>query len=164
MLGFAGVGGITGVLCTLSSFWLDGSAKAAALRSLRRSAGAGRLLPTEPFRHAPTCTRVQMCVLAGCDFVDSLPGIGIKKAHQHLRRTRCFLKVGATGWLLVASSCEQSLRRSCGLFSLKLGHPPRLSPLDNMQLFFQLTCQSSALPVHCCSAAAGAAGGARPAF
>ena len=37
---------------------------------------------------------VQMCVLAGCDFVGSLPGIGIKKAHQHLRRTRCFLKVG----------------------------------------------------------------------
>lgn len=35
---------------------------------------------------------LQMCVLAGCDFVASLPGIGIKKAHQHLRRTRCFLK------------------------------------------------------------------------
>jgi exonuclease-1 len=35
----------------------------------------------------------EMCVLAGCDFVASLPGIGIKKAHQHLRRTRCFLKV-----------------------------------------------------------------------
>lgn len=35
----------------------------------------------------------EMCVLAGCDFVDSLPGIGIKKAHQNLRRTRCFLKV-----------------------------------------------------------------------
>ena len=34
-----------------------------------------------------------MCVLAGCDFADSLPGIGIKKAHQNLRRSRCFLKV-----------------------------------------------------------------------
>lgn len=34
-----------------------------------------------------------MCALAGCDFVASLPGIGIKKAHQHLRRTRCFVKV-----------------------------------------------------------------------
>jgi 5'-3' exonuclease len=38
---------------------------------------------------------LQMCVLAGCDFASSLPGIGIKKAHQHLRRTRCFLKVRA---------------------------------------------------------------------
>jgi hypothetical protein len=31
--------------------------------------------------------------MSGCDFVGSLPGIGIKKAHQHLRRSRSFLKV-----------------------------------------------------------------------
>lgn len=36
----------------------------------------------------------QMCVMAGCDFVKGLPGIGIKKAHQHIRRTRNFMKVG----------------------------------------------------------------------
>ena len=30
----------------------------------------------------------QMCVMAGCDFVKALPGIGIKKAHAHIRRTR----------------------------------------------------------------------------
>lgn len=52
-----------------------------------------RLMP------ARRCCWAQMCVLAGCDFVGSLPGIGIKKAHQHLRRTRCFLKVRRC-WLL----------------------------------------------------------------
>ena len=34
----------------------------------------------------------QMCVMAGCDFVKAVPGIGIKKAHTHIRRTRDFLR------------------------------------------------------------------------
>jgi 5'-3' exonuclease len=34
----------------------------------------------------------QMCVMAGCDFLKGLPGIGIKKAHQHIRRTRDFMR------------------------------------------------------------------------
>ena len=34
----------------------------------------------------------QMCVMAGCDFVKALPGIGIKKAHTHIRRTRNIVK------------------------------------------------------------------------
>lgn len=32
----------------------------------------------------------EMCAMAGCDFVKALPGIGIKKAHAHIRRTRDF--------------------------------------------------------------------------
>jgi len=35
----------------------------------------------------------QMCVLAGCDFVKALPGIGVKKAHGHMRRTRSVERV-----------------------------------------------------------------------
>lgn len=35
----------------------------------------------------------QMCVLAGCDFVKALPGIGVKKAHAHMRRTRSVERV-----------------------------------------------------------------------
>jgi exonuclease-1 len=31
-----------------------------------------------------------MCAMAGCDFVKALPGIGIKRAHAHIRRTRDF--------------------------------------------------------------------------
>ena len=34
----------------------------------------------------------QMCVMAGCDFVKGLPGIGIKKAHAQIRRTRDILR------------------------------------------------------------------------
>ena len=34
----------------------------------------------------------EMCVMAGCDFVKALPGIGIKKAHAHIRRTRHIMK------------------------------------------------------------------------
>ncbi len=69
---------------------------------------------------------LQMCVLAGCDFVASLPGIGIKKAHQHLRRTRCFLKareglpVGPVGSLHPAA---QNQAQSC-LANTRVHGPP----------------------------------------
>ena len=33
---------------------------------------------------------VELCVMAGCDFAKALPGIGVKKAHAALRRTRSF--------------------------------------------------------------------------
>lgn len=36
---------------------------------------------------------MQMCILAGCDFVNSLPGMGIKKAHSNMKRLRSFSKV-----------------------------------------------------------------------
>lgn len=36
---------------------------------------------------------MQTCIMAGCDFVKALPGIGIKKAHKHLRRLRSFIRV-----------------------------------------------------------------------
>ena len=53
----------------------------------------GRLIPG---------LRSQMCILAGCDFVRALPGIGIKKAHQHIRRLRSFVRVR----LHSATSCH----------------------------------------------------------
>jgi 5'-3' exonuclease len=36
---------------------------------------------------------VQLCVMAGCDFLAQLPGIGLKKAHGVLRKYRSFTKV-----------------------------------------------------------------------
>jgi hypothetical protein len=39
------------------------------------------------------CPVVQMCILAGCDFVSSMPGIGIKKAHAGIKRYRQFVAV-----------------------------------------------------------------------
>lgn len=37
---------------------------------------------------------MQLCVMAGCDFLAQLPGIGLKKAHGVLRKYRSFTKVG----------------------------------------------------------------------
>lgn len=36
---------------------------------------------------------LQLCVMAGCDFLAQLPGIGLKKAHGVLRKYRSFTKV-----------------------------------------------------------------------
>ncbi len=36
---------------------------------------------------------VQMCIFAGCDFLKALPGIGMKKAHQHVKRLKAHRKV-----------------------------------------------------------------------
>ncbi len=36
---------------------------------------------------------LQTCVLAGCDFVKALPGIGVKKAHSQMRRLKAIAKV-----------------------------------------------------------------------
>ncbi|GAX72975.1 hypothetical protein CEUSTIGMA_g428.t1 [Chlamydomonas eustigma] len=33
------------------------------------------------------------CIMAGCDFLTSLPSIGFKKAHQHMKKYRDFVKV-----------------------------------------------------------------------
>lgn len=38
--------------------------------------------------------RLQMCILAGCDFLKALSKIGIKKAHTHLRKFKTFVRVG----------------------------------------------------------------------
>lgn len=50
---------------------------------------------------------VEMCVMAGCDFVNSLPGIGARKAHQHLRKLKSFVKAGGgtKGWGWGGRSC-----------------------------------------------------------
>ena len=37
---------------------------------------------------------VQMCIMAGCDFVKALPGVGIKKAHGHMRKLKSSERVG----------------------------------------------------------------------
>lgn len=36
---------------------------------------------------------LQLCVMAGCDFLAQMPGIGLKKAHGVLRKYRTFTKV-----------------------------------------------------------------------
>lgn len=33
-----------------------------------------------------------MCIMSGCDFLKGLPGIGLKKAHMHIRKFKGFVK------------------------------------------------------------------------
>lgn len=35
----------------------------------------------------------QMCVMSGCDFLRGLSGIGVRKAHAHIRRLKSFVRV-----------------------------------------------------------------------
>lgn len=37
---------------------------------------------------------LQLCVMAGCDFLQQMPGVALRKAHAALRKYRCFTKVG----------------------------------------------------------------------
>lgn len=57
-----------------------------------------------PPRHPPPPPGRQMCILAGCDFLPNLPGLGIKKAHLLMRKHRDFVKV---------SSCSVAWSLSC---------------------------------------------------
>ncbi|KAL6758969.1 PIN domain-like protein [Haematococcus lacustris] len=36
---------------------------------------------------------LEMCIMAGCDFLPSLPGIGAKRAYAHMKKFRSFVKV-----------------------------------------------------------------------
>ena len=36
---------------------------------------------------------LEMCVLSGCDYLSSLPGLGVKKAHNLVRRLKSYRKV-----------------------------------------------------------------------
>lgn len=47
---------------------------------------------------------LQMCIFAGCDFLKALPGIGMKKAHQHVKRLKTHRKV--TPLTLVLCACN----------------------------------------------------------
>lgn len=38
---------------------------------------------------------LEMCILSGCDYLQSLPGMGLKKAHALIKRFRSHEKVNA---------------------------------------------------------------------
>lgn len=37
-----------------------------------------------------------MCIMAGCDFLKAIPGIGIRKAHAQMRKLKSFVRVGCS--------------------------------------------------------------------
>ena len=70
----------------------------------------------------------QMCALAGCDFIKSLPGIGIKKAHAHIRRTRDFRRaVRALRFdgVAVPPGYEEAVQRALWTFRHQRVYCPR---------------------------------------
>lgn len=87
--------------------------------------------------------------MAGCDFLPSLPGIGIKRAYQHLKRTRCFLKV--SGACLPGGArpgrarlCTRALQPWASPTSL-LNFPPP-APLPILQAVQALKWDGGAVP------------------
>jgi exonuclease-1 len=59
---------------------------------------------------------LHMCILCGCDFLDSLPGVGPKKAHTLIKKYRDIDKV------LVALRSELAMKMP----PVHLSHPPPL--------------------------------------
>lgn len=67
-----------------------------------------------------------MCILAGCDFVKALSGIGVRKAHQHVKRLRDFTRVSC---MCHSGHSEPVNLRAGGAFSSGNGRP-RMSEGD----------------------------------
>ena len=76
---------------------------------------ASAVLPDNPRyslgckQHVNKYTALQMCILAGCDFVTALSGIGVRKAHQHVKRLRDFTRVGCAFLCYQLGTCSRSL-------------------------------------------------------
>lgn len=62
---------------------------------------------------------LEMCIFAGCDFLKALPGIGMKKAHQHVKRLKSHRKVCKSlrfSGTSVPRDYEQSFQRALWTF------------------------------------------------
>ena len=42
---------------------------------------------------------LEMCILSGCDYLQSLPGMGLKRAHASIKKFRSYDKVSAVDTL-----------------------------------------------------------------
>lgn len=52
---------------------------------------------TASFDRCPSFPPLQTCILAGCDFLPNIAGLGIKKAHALIRKHKDFVKVRRQG-------------------------------------------------------------------
>ncbi|RMZ55917.1 hypothetical protein APUTEX25_004341, partial [Auxenochlorella protothecoides] len=101
--------------CPLVLFKMDkvGYADEVRLADLGNNAGLD-------LRGWPHDLFLQLCIMSGCDFLPSLPGIGIKRAHAHLKRTRCFIKaVQALKWDGTAVPPQYLVRFQRALWSFR---------------------------------------------
>lgn len=42
---------------------------------------------------------LEMCIMSGCDYLPSLPGIGVKRSHGLIKRFRTYQKVATSHFL-----------------------------------------------------------------
>lgn len=42
---------------------------------------------------------LEMCILSGCDYLPSMPGMGVKRAHSLIQRHKCHEKVNISALL-----------------------------------------------------------------
>jgi hypothetical protein len=76
---------------------------------------------------------MQMCIMAGCDFLKQLQGIGMKTAHSHMRKFKSFVKVcvcvcvgGEQGGVHQRHwPCDLAVARlgACAVLTVKLAQP-----------------------------------------
>lgn len=50
---------------------------------------------------------LEMCILSGCDYLQSLPGMGLKKAHALIKKFKSYDKVNIIGALKMLTSLEK---------------------------------------------------------
>lgn len=61
---------------------------------------------------------LEMCIMSGCDYLPSLPGMGVKRAHGLIKRFKSYQKVGifncsgALCWCL-SSRFEETISDLC---------------------------------------------------
>lgn len=51
---------------------------------------------------------VQMCVMSGCDFLQNIPGIGIKKSHALIKKWRSFTKASLAARYTLCPQCPHT--------------------------------------------------------
>lgn len=49
---------------------------------------------------------LEMCILSGCDYLQSLPGMGLKRAHALIKKFKSYDKVTVGSVHLITASCK----------------------------------------------------------
>lgn len=58
---------------------------------------------------------LEMCILSGCDYLQSLPGMGLKKAHTSIKRFKSYDKVSMADTVHKTVYSRPILRSSNGI-------------------------------------------------
>lgn len=73
---------------------------------------------------------LEMCILSGCDYLQSLPGMGLKKAHALIKKFKSYDKVNIIGALKMLTSLEK----------IVLSNLPKSDPASSVCVSYLLAC------------------------